>query len=45
MLGIPRGLVFIPLAAVVADLMGGNASIRAVCCAYHSRIIDFTDDR
>jgi len=40
-----RGPFFIPLAAVLADLMGGNAPIRAICCAHHSRTIDLIDER
>ena len=37
--------ISIPLAAVVANLMGGNASIRAVCCSLDSRLIDLSDKR
>ena len=37
-----RGPIFIALAAVLADLMGGDASICAICCAHYSRIIDLT---
>ena len=39
------GPIFVPLASVLATFMGGNASIRAVRCAVHSRSIDLTDER
>jgi hypothetical protein len=39
------GPVSIPLVPVLGNLMGGNASIRAVCCAFHSAIIRPTNKR
>jgi hypothetical protein len=39
------GPIFIPLAAVLANLVGSHAAIRAVCCARYSRVIDLSNER
>jgi len=39
------GPIFIPLAAFLANLMGRNASNRAVRCACHPHLIDLADER
>jgi hypothetical protein len=41
----PFGPIFIPLAAFLANLMGRNASNRAVRCACHPHLIDLADGR
>jgi len=40
-----REPIFISLVAFLANLMGGNASIRTICGARHSRTIDLIDER